>query len=131
MKLLYFLLFTAWSFAPSNPTADPIDDIAALLRQANVNGLSRLFADNIEITILTDDNVYSKAQAGVILDKFFIQNKPLSVKILHKVNSKGSYRFGVVILTTEKGTYRVACTLKGTENNMSLIEMRIEAEKVR
>jgi len=78
-----------------------------------------------------DENLYSKTQAGLILDRFFSQNKPTSVKVLHKVNSSQNYVFGVIILNTQKGPYRIAVTLKQTGNTSELIEMRVETEKVK
>jgi hypothetical protein len=51
--------------------------------------------------------------------------------MLHKVNSSSSYRLGVVIINTDKGVYRAAFTLKDTNGNLQLIELRVESEKVK
>lgn len=110
--------------------ADPIDKVADLIRQGNAPELSKMFAPNVEMTILGEENVYSRDQSEVILEKFFNQNKPLTVKILHKVNSNPNYLFGVLNLTTDKGTFRVSYTLKDTNGSQRLIELRIETEKV-
>lgn len=129
MKLLYLFLFTL-SFV-NTTYADPIDKIAALIGKGDIHEVANFFAPNIELTLMDEANTYSKAQAEVILDKFFAQNKPASCKILHKVNSSASYRLGVVIINTDKDTYRIAFTLKGTDNNVQLIELRVESEKVK
>ncbi|HWZ14581.1 MAG TPA: DUF4783 domain-containing protein [Mucilaginibacter sp.] len=130
MKLLYLpLLFVLCVAAAS--TADPIDKVADLIRQGNAPELSKMFASNVEMTILGEENVYSKDQSEVILEKFFNQNKPLAVKIIHKVNSNPNYLFGVLNLTTDKGTFRVSYTLKDTNGSQQLIELRIETEKVK
>jgi hypothetical protein len=131
MKLLYAPLFLILYLVPAVPVADPIDKIADLIRQENIHELSKLFAANVEITILDDENVYSKAQAELVLNKFFSENRPRAVKMLHKVNSNPNYRFGVIILTTDKNTFRIAYTLKVADSNFTMIEMRIETEKVR
>jgi len=131
MKLIYLpaliLLFLLPGFAP----ADPIDDVASLLKQGNTKELAKLFAPSIEISLMDDENIYSQAQATLILDKFFSRNKPKSIKLLHKVNSSANYRFGVFILNTDNGLYRVAFTLKGSDEKMNIIELRIENEKVK
>jgi hypothetical protein len=131
MKLIYLpsliLLFLLPGFAP----ADPIDNVANLLKQGNTKELAKLFAPSIEISLMDDENIYSQAQATLILDKFFSRNKPKSIKLLHKVNSSANYRFGVFILTTDSGLYRVAFTLKGSDEKMNIIELRIENEKVK
>jgi len=121
--LIILYLFSARSFA------DPIDNVASLIRQGNVPELSKLFAPSVEITMANDENVYSKAQAGAVLDKFFSQHKPVTVNILHKVKSNPNYLFGVVIVNTAKETFRIAYTLKGTEGNLMLIEFRVEKLK--
>ena len=129
MRLLYLplLFFTLFSV----PANDPIDRVADLIGKGNAHEIARLFAPNIELTLIDEVNTYSKAQAEQILDKFFAQNRPTSHKILHKVNSSANFRFGVVIINTDKGTYRAAFTLKGNDPNAQLIELRIESDKVK
>ncbi|MEO6978323.1 MAG: DUF4783 domain-containing protein [Mucilaginibacter sp.] len=129
MKLLYLSLLVIFFMVPAAP--GPIEKVAELMRQGNVGELSKMFATNVEITIQNDDNVYSKVQAGIILEKFFSQNKPVSVKIFHKVNSNPKYQFAVVILNTQKGPFRITYTLKETDSSLMLIELRIEAEKLK
>ena len=131
MKLFYLSVFIILFKGVATAPTGPIDKIADLLRQGNIHELAKLFAPNIEITISDDENVYSQAQAEIILDKFFAQNKPRSVKILHKIISNLNYRFGVLIVGTDKGPYRLAYTLSGTEGNSLIIELRIEVEKVK
>jgi len=129
MKLLYMPIFVLLYLIPV--AAGPIERVADLMRQGNVAELTKLFAANVEITIQDEENLYSKTQAGLILDKFFSQNKPTSVKVLHKINSSQNYIFGVIILNTQKGPYRVAVTIKQTGATSELIEMRIETERVK
>lgn len=129
MKLLFLPLVVIFFVAPAVP--GPIEKVAELIRQGNVTELSKMFAANVEISMQNEDNVYSKVQAGLILDKFFGQNKPISVKIFHKVNSNPKYQFAVIILNTQNGPFRIAYTLKETESTLMLIELRIETEKVK
>ena len=131
MKLFYNPVLILLYLLPGVQTADPINSVADLIKQGNIHELSKLFAPNVEVTLMEDDNVYSKAQAELILGKFFNQNKPKAVKILHKINSNPNYKFGVLIVNTGKDTFRVAFTLKETEGSLMLIEVRIETEKVK
>ncbi|HEY0246401.1 MAG TPA: DUF4783 domain-containing protein [Mucilaginibacter sp.] len=130
MRLLYLSLFTLLHLFNA-PAADPIDKIAELIGKGNVPEIAKLFAPNLELTMLDDPNTYTKAQARAVLEKFFAQNKPNSSKILHKINSSSSYNFCVVIINTDKGTYRAAFTLKDAGGTMQLIELSIESEKVK
>jgi hypothetical protein len=128
MKLCLPLLIV---FYMVSAITDPIDKVAELIRRGNISELSKMFASTVEITIQDEENAYSKVQAGLILNKFFEQNKPTSVKMLHKVNSNPKYLFGVLIVTTQKGPFRIAYTLKETEDGLVLIEMRVESAKVK
>ncbi|WP_183566364.1 DUF4783 domain-containing protein [Mucilaginibacter sp. SP1R1] len=131
MKLICLPSFIILLLLPHIAPADPIDNVANLIKQGNTRELAQLFAANVEIAIIDDESIYSQTQATLILDKFFSKNKPKSIKLLHKVNSSANYRFGVFILTTESGLYRVALTLKGNNDKMNIIELRIENEKVK
>jgi len=130
MKLLYLPLLFLTLFS-TRTAEDPIDRIADLIGKGNIHEVAKLFAPDIELTLGEDANTYSKTQAEQVLDRFFAQNRPISHKILHKINSSANFRFGVVIITTDKGTYRAAFTLKGSDPNAQLIELRIESEKVK
>lgn len=116
---------------PAISFADPIDDVASLIRKGNISELSKLFAPSVEIALLNNENTYSKAQAQATLDKFFSEHKPATVTILHKIKSNANYLFGVLIVNTGKETFRVAFTLKGTQGNLMLIEFRVEMEKLK
>jgi hypothetical protein len=131
MKHFYLPAIIILFMLPAVAVADPIDNIADLIRQGNIHELANLFAPSVNVTILDDENIYTKLQAEGVLEKFFSLNKPRTVKILHKITSNPSYKFGVVIVTTEKGTFRIAYTLKETNGSFLLIEMRIEMEKVK
>ncbi|RYU91130.1 DUF4783 domain-containing protein [Mucilaginibacter terrigena] len=129
MKLRYLPLLTLLFLLPMVANADTIEKIAEYIKQANTHEIAKFFASNVDISILDETNVYSKAQSEMILEKFFKENKPVSVKLLHRINSNPNYNFGVLILTTDKGKFRVSYTLREINKVMELIELRIETEK--
>lgn len=122
-------LLTLLFLLPMVATADTIEKISELIKQGNAHEIAKFFATSVDISILDETNVYSKAQSEMILDKFFKENKPHSVKLLHRINSNPNYNFGVLILTTDKGKFRVSYTLKEVNKVMAIIELRIETEK--
>jgi hypothetical protein len=130
MKHYYLPLFILL-IAPAISFADPIDKVADLIRQGDIHELSKLFASSVDITILDQEYVYPKAQAEIILAKFFSENKLEKVSVLHKVNSNQNYRFGVLLVTTAKGIFRLTFTLKETDGTLTIIDLRIETDKVR
>lgn len=128
MKLIYTPIVLLLFMFPAIQ-AGPIDKIAELIKQGNVHELAKFLADNVDMAVLDNTDVYSKTQAEIILEKFFKENKPLSVKIFHRVSSNSNYNFAVLILNTDKGKYRVSFTLKEVEKEMVIIDLRIETEK--
>ena len=129
MKLRYFPLLTLLFLIPLVVKADDIEKIADLIKQGNAHELAKMFSSNVDMNILDETNVYSKAQSEMILDKFFKENKPRTVKLLHRVSSNPNYNFGVVILSTDKGKFRISYTLREINKVMVVIELRIETEK--
>ncbi|TSD67535.1 DUF4783 domain-containing protein [Inquilinus sp. KBS0705] len=129
MKLRCLPLLVLLFIVPCVGLAGPIEKIAELIKQGNSHELAKYFANSIDVSILDNSNSYSKTQAEIILEKFFKENKPNAVKLLHRINSSTTYNFGVLILTTDKGKYRISYTLKEVDKTMQLIELRIESEK--
>jgi hypothetical protein len=130
MKLVYLpLLLCLCLLSPAARAQDPIDNIATMLKHSDVHGLTALFAPTVEITMMDNEDTYSKRQAADVLTKFFAEHKPLKVSLLHKVNSNPKYIFGVAILTSADGTYRISYTLNQEKSDMMIIEMRIENGK--
>ena len=129
MKLRYMPLLTLLFLLPMVTKADAIEKIGLYLKQGNAHELTTFFATSIDISITGESNVYSKTQAEQVLDKFFKENKPHTIKLLHRVSSNPNYNFAVYILTTDKGKFRISCTLKEVNKVMGVIELRIETEK--
>ncbi|WP_299285692.1 DUF4783 domain-containing protein [uncultured Mucilaginibacter sp.] len=109
--------------------ADPIDKIAALLQQGQAHELGKQCAASVELSILNDEKVFSPAQAEAALNAFFAANKPLSVKVIHRINTNPSLSLAVVQLKTSNGNFRISYSLKNTNGSQELTELRIEPEK--
>ena len=130
MKLLYLPLL-AFLLLPLSPT-DTIDTVAQLIGKGAVPDIVKLFSAEVEIGLPdAEEDTHPKAAAAAMLEKFFAQNKPTGSKILHKINNGSNIQYGVVILTTTKGHYRVSFNLKNENGNTQLIKLLIEPEKVK
>src|SRR5438477_121169 len=68
--------------------ADIYDDISGAIRAGNAKQLVAFVGGNIDLTIGSQEAVYSKTQAEQILRDFFGKNSPKSFTILHKGASK-------------------------------------------
>jgi len=128
MKLFFvLLLFSLYTIQKPDPTERTI----ALIRQNNVKELVKTFSSNVELTILTEEGVYSKDQAEGMLNSFFAKNPPISIKILHRVDSNPDLRYAVALLTTKNGNFRTSFSLRSNNGGCEVTELKIEDEKSR
>ena len=131
MKIVYLSAVVLLLTMSSAVQLDPVDRVTELLGQGNVTELAKLFAPEVEITVMSQEDSYSKLQATAELNKFFDAHKPKQIKLLHKVNSNKKFLFGVAILSSVGGPYRIAYMLSETGSSMQIVEMRIEIEKTK
>lgn len=130
IRSLFLLIFSLSSLCrPTAIQADIIDDLSSYFKAGNAKEIAKNFASTIELIIVDEEDVYSKAQGEQILRDFFVKHPPTKTSIFHKINTNPNYRFGVVILTTGKETFRVSITMKKNNTAFSITELRIEPVK--
>ena len=127
MKIAFTLLF--FLMAKATLAFDVIDDVSVYFKTGNVKELSKYFSSTVELSILNKEEVYSANQAELILKDFFIKHPSVGVKVIHRVVSNASYKFGVIILNTSKGNFRVSFELKNTVGGFNITQIRIEENK--
>lgn len=127
--LLFFLLF--FQFSNNNAIqADIVDDLSVQFRNGNAKEIAKNFASSVELIIINQEDVYSKAQAEQILKDFFGKNQPNKTEVIHRLSTNPTYRLGIISLNTKNGKFRVTITLrKNIDNNFLITELRIEADK--
>jgi hypothetical protein len=108
---------------------DIIDDVSIALKSGNSKELAKYFSSTVEMKILNEEEIYSSTQAEMILKDFFAKNQPSGAKVIHKVVSNANYKFGVIILITAKGEFRVSYELKNNSGKFLITQIRIEANK--
>jgi hypothetical protein len=131
MKPLLALLLLLLHF-PSNNTlqADIIEDLSVQFKQGNSKEIAKNFAASVELIIIDQEDVYSKAQAEQILKDFFVKNPPTKSAIIHRLSTNPNYRLGIFSVGAKTGKFRVTVTLKKNTANVFLItELRIEPDK--
>jgi hypothetical protein len=123
--LLCFLTITG---AKATQT-DIVNQLTGLLKTSNSREISKHFASTVELIILNEEDVYSKVQAEMILKDFLSKHEPRSAQVIHRLDSNPSYKFAVIELETENGTFRTTISLKDTGGRFLITEMRIEFDK--
>ncbi|MFZ9942274.1 MAG: DUF4783 domain-containing protein [Bacteroidia bacterium] len=125
---LHFCLpLTALLLSMSMP--DIFGDIANAIRSGEAKAISKFFGNSINLTIVNQEDLYSKAQAEQVLRDFFAKNTPRSFNIIHKGVSKEGAKFAIGSLTTAQGgNFRVYFYVRMTTAGESLQEIRFEKE---
>lgn len=130
IKLLLALLSCFFVFSDTEAQQkDVIDTLSSYVKSSNSRDLSEYFSSVIELSILTEEDEYSKAQAELILRNFFSKNKPVSVKIIHRLSSNPNYRFAVLSLLTNTDKFRISISLSSSGDKFLIKEIRIEYDK--
>ena len=124
-----FLLFLFAVLPAGAKNTDIVNELAEHLKNANFREISRHFASTVEMIILSEEDIYSKAQAEIILKDFLSKHKPESAKVIHRLESNPSYRFAVIELKTENGHFRTTMSLNDTAGQFLITELRIELQK--
>jgi hypothetical protein len=104
------------------------DEIILSLKSGNARDLSDYFNQNVELVVPGSDNVYSKAQAQLIVNNFFSENAPQSFSVIHQGGKEGS-QYVIGNLGTKKGTFRVYFLLKKSEEKNFIHQLRIEKQE--
>ena len=125
--ILIFLFAPVMAFAyQGNPS---LDAISKALGSGDVETLSKYFADNVEISIKDNEQLYSKAKATEVVRGFFNSNKPRAFEQVHQGTSReNSDHYCIGNLTATAGNYRVYLYLKVNGSNVTIQEMRFDKE---
>ncbi len=101
------------------------NEIILSLKKGNSKMLSEYFNDNVELVVLDNDNVYSKAQAKQIVKNFFDSFTPESFTIIHQGGKEGS-KYVIGNLKTNNGNFRIYFLLKKENGKDYIHQLRIE-----
>jgi hypothetical protein len=128
-QIISAFLILGLVFATLLSNAQVPDEIILGLKKGNVKILSRYFNQNVELVVLENENVYSKAQAQQIVGNFFNNYIPEEFTVLHNSNSSKEGAKSVIgNLKTQKGNFRVYFLLKQSDGKEYIHQLRIEKQ---
>ena len=104
------------------------DEIVLSLKSGNAKVLATYFNQNIELVILENDNVYSKAQAEQIVNNFFSRYIPERFNVIHQGGKEGAH-YVIGNLITKQETFRVYFLLKKSSDKNIIHQLRIEKQE--
>lgn len=128
MKKSIFLLSIIIPLFAFNISSLVFSEIISAFKTGNANALSSYFDEEVEISILDDDNVYPKTEAKQIMEKFFASYKPTSFAKQHEGTSPSGANYCIGILKTSKGIFRVSIHAKSIGGKKVVKQVQIEEE---
>jgi len=126
--LLPLMLFLFSGIVANQTVVKIPDEIILSLKSGNAKVLASYFNQNIELAILEEDNVYSKAQAEQIVTSFFTRYQPEKFTIIHQGGKEGA-QYVIGRLVTKQDTFRVYFLLKKTAEKDIIHQLRIDKQE--
>jgi hypothetical protein len=130
--LLAFMLLLLHFPSNSASQADIVDELLIHFKAGNSKEIAKNFATSVELIIIDQEDVYSKAQSEQILKDFFLKNPPSKISLIHRLgNNNPNFKLGIFSLATKNGKFRITITLnlKKLTNTFLITELRIEPDK--
>lgn len=125
LLLNIFILLFSFAFGGN----DLVEKVSAAIREGNAKELSKYFRDNVDLAIGNKEEVYSTAQAELILKDFFSKNTPKSFTVVHQGMSKLGLQYVIGSLVTSNGNFRLSFYIKKTLHGQFIQQLRIDAEQ--
>ncbi len=108
---------------------DILDNIGNAIRSGNAAAIAQYFDSNIDLTILDKESIYSKPQAQMVIQDFFIKNPVSSFNIIHRGSSAQGSSYGIGTLVAGGQVFRVYYFVKQKNEGYLIQEMRFERQK--
>jgi len=124
-----FIALLAFIFIGSFANAQAFDKIANAIKAGDAGALAAHFQGNVEITIKSGGNSYSKSQAEMVLKNFFSGHQPKAFTIAHQGTSPEGSKYLIGNLSTSSGNYRAYVYAKTVNNVLVVQEIRFEEQQ--
>ncbi len=98
------------------------------LKTNNTTLIASYFNDQVEMSVLDKEDIFSATQAKNILSNFLSQNKVTSFSLLHN-GGKETAKYYIGNIETATTKYRVFYLLKGSGKDYKIYQFRIEKQE--
>ncbi|WP_116125967.1 DUF4783 domain-containing protein [Lewinella sp. IMCC34183] len=128
-----FLIILAVLFSPlvagDSVHAQSLGTITQALGKGDTEALASLMDNEVELSLLEDENLYSRDQAKQKLAAFFASNAPSGFSQVHQGSSKSdNAEYCIGNLSTSNGAFRVYIYVAKQGDRMVLQELRFDRE---
>jgi hypothetical protein len=129
MDKVKFILMVAFLSFSVGLAAQSEKDIPIAFKVGNVNEIAKFFSSNVSLKILETEDIYSKAQAEMVLKEFMNNKLVKNYTQKHQGVSKNGAEFYIGKLNTSGGNFRIYYFIKKSNDQVQLQELRIEQDE--
>ncbi|SEK96792.1 protein of unknown function [Olivibacter domesticus] len=126
---LFLILLTHLNLQAALRADDIIDNISHYFATGNSKELSDYFSSTVSLSILEDNNTYSKNQTEILLRNFFDKNNCRGAKIIHRMDTNANNRYAVLEIFSSTQKFRVSLSLKNFNSKFLITDIRIDKIK--
>lgn len=129
MKTILFISMAFFSglFTPAETAPVALDDVCRAIGGGDVAALAAIMDEEVELSILDKEELYSRAAATKELEIFFKNFTPTSFGKVHQGASKAAdAEYCIGTLNTNKGAFRVYIYVAKTNGGVLLQELKFD-----
>ncbi|MEL7162972.1 MAG: DUF4783 domain-containing protein, partial [Bacteroidota bacterium] len=129
MKTIFITLLSVFGalFPPVEQVPVALDDVCRAVGSGDVSQLVAVMDAEVELSILDEEDLYSREQAKTALTNFFAKNKPTNFGKVHQGASKSDdAEYCIGTLATAQGTFRVYIYVAKRSDGILLQELRFD-----
>ncbi len=129
MKTLSVISFFLFVYTVIIAQSSDTEAISNALKTGNTKELVRFFYTNVELKVLSKEDLYSKAQAEIIINDFFTKNPPKNYTTIHNGISRSGAKYTIGQLKTTNGNFRTYYFIKKSGDIFTIHGLRLEKEE--
>lgn len=122
--IIFFTVYFIGGFAQTSEK----EAITKAIRTGDSKKVASYFLPSVDLTVVSVEDVYSRDQAEMIVQRFFERNSPSEFNLKHEGKSKLDDYYYIGSLKTDKGNYRLTFFLKKGDQDFRIKQFRIESE---
>lgn len=121
--LLLLIIIVSW-FGSSPAFAAIPTGVKDAMKNGNAKELAKFFDKNVELSLLGEENVYSKAQAEQVIKAFFEKNPINNFTVLFE-GGKDASQYAIGKIISGKHTFRFNILVK----DQKILQLRIAEDE--
>ncbi|MCK4406381.1 MAG: DUF4783 domain-containing protein [Bacteroidales bacterium] len=128
ISILLLSVITINSPAAAQTPDEINENIANAIKTGNSKMLAEFFNSTIDISLPKNEDIYSKAQAELVIKDFFKKNPPKSFKINHQGSSDAGSKYIIGTYISSEKIFRTYILLEKVNTKYLIQQLQFEVD---